>query len=226
MIKAIYKITNLINNKIYIGQSVHPEKRWKEHQQRAKTCYDDYPIHLAINKYGANNFSFEILEWTEDYDNEEKRLIQQLNTLSPNGYNIIDGGHSPIMIGEDHPRNTVSNNNVLSIICELKQNKLSDREIAIKYKVSDKVIADINHGYAHKIENEQYPIRIKKGRQQLSEKQVIEIKELLLNSQYSFTEIAQMYNTTKNNISQINNGRSFNRFGWTYPLRQQRVRPN
>lgn len=130
------------------------------------------------------------------------------------------------MIGEDHPRNTVSNNNVLNIIHELKQNKLSDREIAIKYKVSDKVIADINHGYTHKIENEQYPIRIKKGRQQLSEKQVIEIKELLLNSQFSFTEIAQMYNTTKNNISQINNGRSFNRFGWTYPLRQQRVRPN
>jgi hypothetical protein len=40
--------------------------------------------------------------------------------LSPNGYNIIDGGHSPIMIGEDHPRNTVSNNNVLNIIHELK----------------------------------------------------------------------------------------------------------
>lgn len=130
------------------------------------------------------------------------------------------------MIGEDHPRNTVSNNNVLNIIYELKQNKLSDREIAIKYKVSDKVVADINHGYTHKIENEQYPIRIKKGRQQLSEKQVIEIKELLLNSQFSFTEIAQMYDTTKNNISQINNGRSFNRFGWEYPLRKQRIRPN
>lgn len=226
MLKAIYKITNLLNNKIYIGQSVHPEKRWKEHQQHAKACDDKYPIHLAISKYGANNFSFEILEWTEDYDSEEKRLIQYFNSLLPYGYNIIEGGHSPIMIGEDHPRNTISNTDVLNVINELKENKLSDREIAIKYKVSDKVIADINHGYTHRIENESYPIRIKKGRQQLSETQVMEIKELLLHSQYSFTEIASMYNTTKNNISQINNGRSFNRFGWTYPLRIKPVRVN
>lgn len=226
MIKAIYKITNLLNNKIYIGQSIHPEKRWKEHQQHAKACDDNYPIHLAINKYGANNFSFEILEWTEDYDNEEAKLIQEYNSLVPNGYNLIEGGHSPIMIGEDHPRNSISNQIVLEIINALKENKLSDRELAIKYNTTDKIIADINHGYSHKIEEESYPIRIKKGRQQLSVEQIYEIRELLLNNTYSFSEIANMYNTTKANISQINNGRSFNRFGWTYPIRQQRSRPN
>lgn len=165
MIKAIYKITNLLNNKIYVGQSIHPEKRWKEHQQHAKACDDNYPIHLAINKYGANNFSFEILEWTEDYDNEEARLIQEYNSLVPNGYNLIEGGHSPIMIGEGHPRNSISNQVVLEIINALKENKLSDRELAIKYNTTDKIIADINHGYSHKIEEENYPIRIKKGRQ-------------------------------------------------------------
>lgn len=226
MIKAIYKITNLVNNKIYIGQTVHPNKRWWEHQQKAKTHYDDYPIHLAINKYGVKNFSFEILEWTEDYNNEEARLIKEYNSISPNGYNLIEGGHSPIMIGECHPKNTVSNNTVENIIQELKNNVLSDRDIAIKYGVTDKIVADINHGYAHKKENENYPIRIKKGRQYLSEEQVKEIKELLINSQFSFTEIAEQYGTTKVNISQINNGRSFNRFEWQYPLRKVPVRPN
>ena len=226
MIKAIYKITNLVNNKLYIGQTVHPEKRWWEHQQRAKTHYDDYPIHLAINKYGAENFSFEILEWTEDYNNAEAKWIKELNTISPNGYNLIDGGHSPIMIGEDHPRNTISNQSVLEIIAALKENILTDKQLAKQYNVSDKVIADINHGYSHKIEGEIYPIRIKKGRQYLSEEQVNEIKDLLENSQYSFTEIAKQYGTTKINISQINNGRSFNRFGWQYPLRKSPIRPN
>ena len=226
MVKAIYKITNLINNKIYIGQTVHPNKRWQEHQQRAKTHYDDYPIHLAINKYGAENFSFEILEWTEQYDYEEARLIKEYNSISPNGYNLIEGGHSPIMLGEDHPRNTVSNETVLAIIQDLKNNNLSDRELAIQYDVSDKIIADINHGYTHRQENERYPIRIKKGRQYLSEEQIKEIKELLINSQFSFMEIAKQYNTTKINISQINNGRSFNRFGWEYPLRKTPVRAN
>lgn len=226
MIKAIYKITNLVNGKIYIGQTVHPEKRWHEHRQAAKNHSDNYPIHNTIAKYDENNFSFEILKWTEDYDKEEKTFIQLYNSLVPNGYNVIEGGHSPIMYGENHPRNTILNETVLAIIHELKENKLSDREIAIKFNTTDKIIADINHGYAHKQNNENYPIRVKKGRQQLSEQQVLEIKELLLNSNYSFTEIANIYNTTKNNISQINNGRSFNRFGWSYPLRKQRVRPN
>jgi len=54
------------------------------------------------------------------------------------------------MFGENHPRNTISNKDVLLIIQALKENKLSDRELAIKYDVSDKVIADINHGYSHK----------------------------------------------------------------------------
>ena len=45
----IYKITNLINNKIYIGQTIRDVQiRWKEHL-RSK---DEAPIHKAIRKYG------------------------------------------------------------------------------------------------------------------------------------------------------------------------------
>ena len=105
---------------------------------------------MAISKYGAENFSFEILEWTEHYDTEEAKLIKEYNSISPNGYNLIEGGHSPVMLGEDHPRNTVKNSDVLEIIQLLKENKLTDRELAIKYNVSDKIISDINHGYSHR----------------------------------------------------------------------------
>ncbi len=185
-LKAIYKITNLLNNKTYIGQSLHPEKRWWEHKQRAKTNYDNYPIHLAIAKYGEENFSFEILEWTKDYNNEEKRLIKEYNSLSPNGYNILIGGSNPILYGEDHPRNKVQNKDLPFIIQDLKENKLSDREIAKKYNLTDKIIADINHGYTHKVENEKYPIRTKKGKQKLTEKQADEIKILLKTTVLSY----------------------------------------
>lgn len=226
MKKAIYKITNLINGKIYIGQSVHPNKRWQEHNQRAKTNLDNYPIHLAIQKYGQENFSFEVLEWTEDYDNRERELIKEFNSLSPNGYNILEGGHSPIMYGEQHPRNKVQDQDLLLIIQDLKENKLSDREIAQKYNLTDKIIADINHGRTHKLNNEIYPIRVKKGRQYLTESQANEIKDLLLNSSLSFTEIALLYNTTKSNISQINNGRSFKRDNDIYPIRTKPSRTN
>ena len=67
------------------------------------------------------------------------------------------------MYGEDNPKNKVKNNDVLLIIQDLKDNKMTDRDIAIKYSLTDKIIADINHGYSHKIEGEKYPIRIKRG---------------------------------------------------------------
>lgn len=226
MKKAIYKITNLINGKIYIGQSVHPNKRFWEHCNHAENNIDNYPIHNAIRKYGKENFLMEILEWIEDYDRREMELIKTYNSLAPNGYNIIEGGHSPILIGEDNPRNTVPNDIIQLIINDLKENKKSDREIAQKYGLTDKIIADINHGYTHRIEGQNYPIRIKKGRQVLTEQEADEIKNLLLNSSLTFTEIANIFSTTKTNISQINNGRNFKRDKDIYPIREIPVKIN
>ena len=221
MIKAIYKITNLINNKIYIGQTVHPDKRWWEHCNRAHTHYDDYPIHLAIEKYGEDNFQFEVLEWTEDYDNREKELIKQFNSLSPDGYNLIEGGPSPIMCGEAHPRNKVKDIDLPLIIMDLKNNKLSDRDIAKKYNLTDKIIADINHGYTHKVDNENYPLRKRRGSQKLTEKEAEEIKNLLRTTNLSYQTIADKYKVSKGNIYQINRGSNFYRDKDSYPIRRQ-----
>lgn len=226
MEKAIYKFTNLINEKCYIGQSIHPEKRYWQHCNAAKNQNDSYPIHNAIRKYGVENFSFEILEWTENYDNRERELIQYYNSLIPNGYNIIEGGSNPVMLGEDNFKNKVPTNIVSLIINDLKQNIMSDREIAREYGLTDKIIADINHGYTHKIDGQTYPIRIKRGRQKLTEEEADNIKNDLLNSQLTFEEIAIKFNTTKNNISQINQGRSFKRDKDIYPIRKSPIKVN
>lgn len=69
MLKSIYKITNTINQKVYIGQSIHPIQRFSEH------CYNDTDslIHRAIKKYGKENFQFEIIEPDiENYNEREK----------------------------------------------------------------------------------------------------------------------------------------------------------
>ena len=82
MEKAIYKITNLINGKVYIGQSIHPERRRIEHKQRARHGKEKSAIHLAIEKYGEENFSFEILKWSENYNKEEIDMIKKYNSLT------------------------------------------------------------------------------------------------------------------------------------------------
>lgn len=83
----IYKTTNLINNKIYIGQTMRQNS-------------DDYLgsgtiIKRAIKKYGSENFKKEIIqtcESKEELDIQEKFWINELNSIRPNGYNICDGG--------------------------------------------------------------------------------------------------------------------------------------
>ena len=59
---GVYKITNLVNGKVYIGASKNIEKRWWGH----KRCTDS-PIHSDLETYGLDNFKFEILlECPED----------------------------------------------------------------------------------------------------------------------------------------------------------------
>ena len=52
---GIYKITNLVNEKVYIGQAQDIEKRWREHKCSSKS--NNQILYRAIRKYGLENFS-------------------------------------------------------------------------------------------------------------------------------------------------------------------------
>ena len=88
---GIYLITNLVNGKQYVGQSIGIAHRWIEH----KNSKENYPISKAIRKYGKDNFKFEIIEncLPKDLDEKEKYYIKKYNTITPNGYNITYGGN-------------------------------------------------------------------------------------------------------------------------------------
>ena len=88
-VKSIYCNTNLTNNKKYIGQSIHPYIRFQQHCQ--KSCQHVSLIHQAIQKYGKENFQFEILESNiSNFNEREKYWIKKLNTLQPYGYNLLE----------------------------------------------------------------------------------------------------------------------------------------
>lgn len=94
---GIYKITNLENGKIYIGQSVDIEERWKQHKWKAfnsnELAYNS-AIHAAFRKYGLDKFVCEVIEECsiEQLDEKERYWISTLNSITPNGYNILEGG--------------------------------------------------------------------------------------------------------------------------------------
>lgn len=88
---GIYKFTNKINGKIYIGQSVNIERRIGEHFCR----HDGTPFHLALEKYGRDNFIIEILEECniDVLDDREKYYISLYDSENKNkGYNRTSGG--------------------------------------------------------------------------------------------------------------------------------------
>lgn len=91
----IYKITNTINNKVYVGLTTNTiEGRWKAHLKDAKIENPHKILYKAIQKYGADNFIIEKLEEVENQmlDSREIFWIEKLHSFMPNGYNMTLGG--------------------------------------------------------------------------------------------------------------------------------------
>lgn len=89
----VYKITNNLDGKIYVGQTTRSiEIRWNEHKRdapRRKTHF-----YRALQKYGPDNFLLEILcdcQNQEELDKKEIMFVKKLKSLSPNGYNHAAG---------------------------------------------------------------------------------------------------------------------------------------
>lgn len=97
---GIYKITNKINNKSYIGQSVNIPRRVRIHFWLKN---NDKPLYRAIEKYGQENFVIEILEYCSKDNLNEKEIyyINHYNTLVPSGYNLTTGGESSKQVSDE-----------------------------------------------------------------------------------------------------------------------------
>lgn len=143
MLGFIYKITNLVNSKIYIGQTIqNPKDRWYRHCQRK--CLSDNELNMAIKraifKYGKDNFKFEVIETIENSDREtlnsrEIYWIAYYDSYN-NGYNCTLGGNAngrPLKIAKAEYNDIIDLYNI----------GLSLRDIAKEYKVDKATIKHI-----------------------------------------------------------------------------------
>ncbi len=109
MYGIIYKATNCINKKLYIGKTVRElQVRTNRHFQDAFFTDSNTFFHRAIRKYGRENFTWEIIDQAEDKEElneKEKYWIQHYNSFikfeNSNGYNMTIGGDGAS--GEFHP---------------------------------------------------------------------------------------------------------------------------
>jgi len=95
-IYSIYKVTNMVNKKIYIGFDSNWPARKKSHyyNHRSKSC-PNYHFYNALKKYGWNNFKWEVIYQSKDRDHTlnimENKFIEEYDTHN-NGYNRTYGG--------------------------------------------------------------------------------------------------------------------------------------
>lgn len=110
---GIYKITNKINGKSYIGQSNNIERRFQEHQTKGSTSR--IPLDIAIKKYGKENFSYEIIEECDisKLNEREAYWIQQYDSII-NGYNCSVGGDQQSS-GENNGRAKLTETDIIKI---------------------------------------------------------------------------------------------------------------
>lgn len=96
MSMVIYKITNTVNGKVYIGQTIRPiMDRFLRHVNDARNNPSTHlKLHRAMNKYGADKFTIEKIDEATtkvELDEKEQFWIKEYNSIGF-GYNLTEGG--------------------------------------------------------------------------------------------------------------------------------------
>lgn len=214
----IYKYTNLINRKIYIGQTRQTlEQRDYKHISQLN---DNTYFHRAIKKYGRENFSLELIEDNIPLDLLNEKEIYYINYFQSfyttgKGYNLTQGG--TWSSGTQILTRTQAEEIKQIIINSTK----TFEKIGQLYGVTLYAISDINRGKSFYDNNLKYPLRSAPKKSYLDENKINIIIDLFLNTNLSQEDIALITNINPYTAGEINRGKN----SWCpkdldYPLRK------
>lgn len=158
----IYLITNIINQKKYVGKTNDLERRWHVHKKIAIGGLEMYSdkfsvVHAAIQKHGVENFSFSILE---EFDNESKAYEYETwwidylgsHTSLKKGYNCNYGGIGGLSPNQE-TKDKISAAHKGKIVSDETKAKISKIHLGkilsddTKKKISESSVGELNHFY-------------------------------------------------------------------------------
>lgn len=214
----IYCYTNRLNGHKYVGQTNDIERRKREHRSCALNANNKQYLdlfHRKLRQYGEESFDFEVLEVvTDGAEATNKAEIKWIATLKTycgdgfGGYNMTRGGATPVKwIYNDRAE----------AIREAIKGGWSYEAITKTYEISPGHISNINHGRYYYDENESYPLR----KFYKDEDEIEAIQDLLINSSFKMTEIAEMVGMGYSTIKKINSGALQRNDSLSYPLRKE-----
>lgn len=199
----IYKATNIVNRKIYIGKTIGTlERRKRQHKNDAFTNMKQTYFCRAIRKHGWNSFEWETIEVSSDNTLLCQREIHWIKHFETNtkGYNLTTGGEgmSGWKITEAHRKKLSDTHKGVKLSEEHKKRLSEVRMGRIVSEETRKKIGDSQRGKPRKTVGENH------GYSKLKEKDVREIKMLLM-SKVSQRTIAKQFSVSKGTIGFIRN---------------------
>ena len=238
----IYKITNKINGKCYIGETTKddPNKRWKQHKNTIKKGMGCPALGLAVKKYGIENFEFCILIICFDSDRffYEKEYIKKYNSYGENGYNMTYGGEGGGFIGKKHTEETkkIIKEKTSGVNNPLFGKKRTPEEIK---KISEKLKGKNNPNFGKKFTDKEKQKRLEqfKNNPNISKKISESLKEYykkgntikiakkveqydlnnnLLHTYYSISEASRIINISHSTISRACNNPNYTAGGFKW----------
>jgi group I intron endonuclease len=222
----IYCITNNINSKKYVGQTkVGVEERFKKHVEGRSRCS---AIEKAVQKYGKDNFSIEQLakaNTAKELDLLEMKFIKEMDTISPNGYNLNEGGNCPTFSLETRKKlsealkgNTNSKGKIRTQETKEKMSKAhKGKKLSVEHKkklakaklgkkLSEEHRKNIGLGNTGRQHSEETRQKIRKKKlnknSKVDKKEIPLIKEMVGNGKTQ-KEIAEIYGVCRQTISYI-----------------------
>lgn len=127
-ISGIYYIKNIINNKLYVGQSIDVYARLSRHKTDLRGGRDSKHLQKSYNKYGEDNFEFVMFMEcpVDDLDYWEKYYIAKWNTQDEKfGYNL-DGGGSKSRLMSEETKDLISQALIGHVVSEETKNKIRE----------------------------------------------------------------------------------------------------
>lgn len=143
----VYKIKNLINGKVYIGQTIHQLcVRWKGHRNDINRF--DFALQRAMRKYGVENFEIIEIDKCEDQNTLNIRecfWINHYDSLVPNGYNIREGGADGKL--SEETKQKISSSKMGQGKGRIPWNKGGTHTDEVKLKISLAMVGENNYMY-------------------------------------------------------------------------------
>lgn len=182
MKSGIYSIINLVNDKIYVGQSIDIKRRLRNHKNDLKkNRHDNFKLQNSFNKHGLSCFKFDILEYClpESLTEREQFWINKFNK------NLLY--------------------NIVLDVCSATITKDLSLKMSLSQKGKRNHNGILNPNYGNKLNNEQKKCMALSS-SKLNEKKVLEIKRYLLDGKLSSKEIAEIFGISSATVNKICNG--------------------